>query len=745
MDLSEVERLHRLGFAIHWLRPKSKIPVRAGWPNIRREPWQAVKDLYRDGCNVGVVLGAVSKMPDGYLAVVDLDVKSQDVKHQKEAKEKALDLFPELKDAPKVWSGRGNGSAHYYVRLREPLTGGETLARSSELVPVHMPSVSPSAKDREGLSEKRIAKGFRLRAAWEISLMCQGRQVVLPPSIHPDSNQPYRWARPVGKSLTSLPMIFPRKEKPVPSEPEAPAETQNAFARVNVLELGLKPEHVAMIQTGEGVTDRSAALFSICLALAQRKTPDSTILSLLTDKGLFLGRTAYDHAKTQQRDRAAKWVEKYCLAKAKQTVAEEAFAVDVFDTVEEWQKKLSFAQGPKGAPLKIKAVYDNAILILQNVVGEDLLKRNLFSGEDFWGIDTPWGSVAEEKRSGSNEDALRVKKWCIDQFGVDFPVSVVEEALTWITLQNGFHPVREYLDALSWDGVPRVETAFEHYMGANAMNADYIRAVSRKFFLALIRRIYEPGCKVDSMPVFEGAQGIGKSSFGRILVGEEWFLDGLPDLGDKDAALNLQGIWLCEMSELSSLYRSTLETAKGFIVRQVDKVRPPYGRRRIDLPRSSVFFGTTNEKDFLIDPSGNRRFWPLEVHQCLFRELARDRHQLLAEAKFNYDFLSEPLYLEGEVRAYSEKVHELLRTEDDSDAMRARLEKFLKAGAGGTGIDLSSFQMDELFDAGPWQTFPKNASTRKSAGRALRKAGFTKRHFRRGNVWSILPSREALP
>lgn len=739
-DLNETERLHRLGLAIHWLRPKSKIPCRSGWSSGPREGWTALKNSYREGYNVGVRLGAASKVPDGYLAVLDVDIKSSDPKHQAEAKEKVLELFPEAKDAPKVWSGRGNGSAHYYVRLKEPSSGGETLARSPEEVEVKMPSVSPSAKELKKLTPKKIEKGLRLRAAWEVSLLSEGRQVVLPPSIHPDSGKPYRWARPFKENLNSVPTI----EKPeikevktsqVQSSPTPPTETMATFTRVNPHELGLKKEHVDMLMTGEGVEDRSAACFSLCLALLQRNVPESTILSLLTDKGLFLGRTAFDHAHTDRRERAAKWVERYCIAKAKQKIAESVLVADVFDVEEEWQKKLAFTQGPKGSPPKIKANFDNVILILQNVVGENLLIRNVFSNEDFWGIDTPWGYEAGQKRLAANEDALEVKKWASDQFQVDFPVSVIEEALTWITCQNEFHPVQDFLDSLSWDGVPRVENAFIHYMGANAMPKEYIRAVTRKFFLALIKRIYEPGCKMDSMPVLEGAQGIGKSSFGRILVGEEWFLDGLPDLADKDAALNLQGIWLCEMSELSSLYRSALEAAKGFIVRQTDKIRPPYGRRRVDLKRSTVFLGTTNEKDFLIDPTGNRRFWPLSVHQCRFKDLAKDREQLLAEAYFLYTFEEEPLYLSGSVKKMAEEIQDLRRIEDDADAMLDQLKTFFDKRVSGSGIDPNRFQVDELFKSGPLQTFQINTATRKSAAKALRKLKFRRRHTMRGNLW----------
>src|SRR5690606_17733220 len=191
-----------------------------------------------------------------------------------------------------------------------------------------------------------------------------------------------------------------------------------------------------------------------------------------------------------------------------------------------------------------------------------------------------------------------------------FPTPVIEDALNRIAVKNGYHPVKDYLESLSWDGVPRIETAFKRYLKADAPEP-YLSEISRKFFLALVTRIYQPGAKFDTLPVFEGPQGIGKTSFGEILVGKRWHLDGLPKLTDKDAAVNIEGIWLVEFGELSSIYRSDREAAKSFITRTVDKFRPPYGHRRQDFPRQTLFYGTTDKKEYLTDDAGNRRYWPV--------------------------------------------------------------------------------------------------------------------------------------
>lgn len=730
MDFKEIKRLHKLGWAIHWLKPKSKVPLLSGWTKGTRATLKELKELYREGFNVGVRLGEVSKVGQGYLAVIDLDIKSAENRHRLEAEKKLFEIFPEAKDAPLVFSGRGNGSAHYYVCLKKPLSGDNRKGQSAETVKVIMPSAAPSNKERETLSSLEIKKGVRLRAAWEISLMSEGRQVVLPGSIHPDTGRLYKWARPVSENGSNLPVLALSPPDSAVSKPEnEETTTQTRFEDVDPDSLGLRPDQLAALKEGDGVEDRSAYCFSLSMALLQRRVTENQIVSLLTDKRFWLSQTAYDHAKTKSRTRAAIWLQKYCLAKAKKKVHESLFENEIVEEPADWHQSLD--QNDKG---KLRATFHNIVTILENQISPALLKRNLFSNEDFFGVDTPWGMKEGQKRSSGSEDALQVKKWLIETFELEASVALIEEALLFITTQNEFHPVKEFLEAIEWDGVDRVRNAFKTYLGAR-MPEPYLSEVSQKFFLAMVKRIYEPGCKFDHLPVLEGSQGIGKSSFGKILVGREWFMDGLPDLADKDAALNLQGIWLVEMSELSSLYRSQLEQAKSFITRETDKVRPPYGKRRVDLPRQCVFLGTTNSQDYLTDPTGNRRYWPVFVEGCDFEALERDRLQLLAEAKFLYDFAKEPLYLTGKAKNQAVKIQELRRIETEGDSMESRFMKWLSQPEKERGMAIDKIALEDLFDVGPFSVFPKNPSNRLWAASVLRKAGYSREHTREGKRW----------
>jgi hypothetical protein len=192
--LIEAKRLYDLGFAIHWLHPKSKRPVESGWTQGPRKPWNYLKETYYKGLNVGVRLGAPSKVNGKFLAVIDVDVKSQAENHRKEVNE-GLGRLVKTHTLPEVISGRGNGSRHYYILTDKPLKPFLAL-QAKELVKVPMPSAAkPSKRDREGLTPEEIAEGLRLRPAWEIGVMGDGQQVVLPPSIHPGLGQTLRMAK----------------------------------------------------------------------------------------------------------------------------------------------------------------------------------------------------------------------------------------------------------------------------------------------------------------------------------------------------------------------------------------------------------------------------------------------------------------------------------------------------------------------------------------------------------------------
>jgi putative DNA primase/helicase len=155
--------------------------------------------------------------------------------------------------------------------------------------------------------------------------------------------------------------------------------------------------------------------------------------------------------------------------------------------------------------------------------------------------------------------------------------------------------------------------------------------VGRKFLISAIARAMSPGCKVDTMLVLEGEQGIGKSQTLQALA-EPWVLEELSDMKSKDCKQEIQGKWFVEMSELDAMKRNEIETVKAFIAKQVDTFRPSYGRFAKEHPRQCVLIGTTNSDAYLRDPTGNRRFWPVRCVKVDLEALRRDRHQIWAEA-----------------------------------------------------------------------------------------------------------------
>jgi predicted P-loop ATPase len=231
------------------------------------------------------------------------------------------------------------------------------------------------------------------------------------------------------------------------------------------------------------------------------------------------------------------------------------------------------------------------------------------------------------------------------------------DAVNVVAQEYSFHPVRDYLNGCTWDGVPRVDTLLIDYLGAD--DNDYTRAVTRKALVAAVARVFRPGIKFDYMLTIRGLQGIGKSAFIAKLAGE-WFSDTFTTMQGKESYEQVQGVWIMEIGELAGMRKAEAETIKLYITKQTDRFRPAYGRRLQEFPRQCIFIGTTNETQFLRDTTGNRRFWvvdtPNEPKRDFWEELTPDTVRLIWGEAVDLYKKGEKLYLTKKLEAIAQEV-----------------------------------------------------------------------------------------
>jgi predicted P-loop ATPase len=236
-------------------------------------------------------------------------------------------------------------------------------------------------------------------------------------------------------------------------------------------------------------------------------------------------------------------------------------------------------------------------------------------------------------------DHLEVKLWVARVYGYEPGTERTLEGMAVVSHRNRVHPVREYLDALQWDGRARVRRVLADLFSCIETDDGLTESISLRWLVSAVARIFEPGCKVDPMLILQGPQGCRKSSGLKALTGAQWFSDTAIQLGSKDAYLALQGVWVYEFAELEGMNRAEANQVKNFLTSAVDKFRPPYGKVDETMPRQCVVAGTTNEQVFLHDRTGNRRSWVRRVRPGATVDvdgISRWRDQIWAESVHLY-------------------------------------------------------------------------------------------------------------
>lgn len=335
----------------------------------------------------------------------------------------------------------------------------------------------------------------------------------------------------------------------------------------------------------------------------------------------------------------------------------------------DWMSQMKISP-ETGKPLK---TVENVLLILENdpqlkgiVVFDEFSNRLYVTGE------LPWDSSGR-RRDWKDADDAGLRCYVEKVYSITGKERITDGFLLYCEMHK-VNLVQQFLTALpAWDGVPRLDTLFIDYLGA-ADNA-YIRAVARKSLCAAVARAIQPGVKYDTMPILVGAQGIGKSTLLRLL-GADWFNDSLNTFEGKESCEMIQGSWLIELQELNGLNKSEENAVKQFLSKNDDIYREPYGRRTGRYPRRCVFFGTTNDDEFLRDKTGARRFLPVDCMaqkptKSVFRDLPNEVLQIWAEALVCWR-LGEALYLE------SAEVAAMAKTAQEEHALHSAKEGIIR-------------------------------------------------------------------
>jgi predicted P-loop ATPase len=670
-------------------------------------------------------LGEPSKVSGGFVHAFDVDIRTPAAAEEALAALKALLPDVDLDTLPTVASGSGGASRHQYFICDKPLH-----------------------------SRKLWVSGEKFRGAdgkWhhtaEIDLFGTGRQLVLPPSIHPDTGQPYTWERPFDLDLLDLGVVptipaarLAKITDPVLEDYDFEAVEPLTYkpgqleAELDELTIDRIDEYGDWVTLGQALHHQfGGSREGFDLWVKHSKRSEKFDPREMSGKWRSFGRSrrrpvtmasvrqwildarreafvdAFDDLPDLPELDAAP--QKNGAASSDATAGTTADdATDPLDRPVDlpWQSLLDI--NPETGAIR-PHLHNVALIVQHDSRSKGLAQLNLFTQEivqrapptkkcaagrtpakpivqlrpDIWAIKDPLnGTLWNDRR---DDDLRRVFEAPKTQGGYGIKISDrdLTAAIGIAAQSNAFHPVQEYLEGLTWDGKPRCDTMFIDYLGAN--DNPYSRDIARLMLVAAVTRIFEPGHKWDHAVIIEGVQGRGKSTFIQAL-GKHWAVELDGDFGDmKQMVELLQGAWIVEIPELSAFSRADVRAIKAFISRQEDRARLAYARRAAGYPRQSVFIGSTNNSQYLTDPTGGRRFWPIRgsrtnIDLSTFKE---NVDQIWAEALHLYREMRRaqphgglPLYLSDEESRRIALESQDSRTLESSEAvMAAEITRFL--------------------------------------------------------------------
>jgi len=307
-----------------------------------------------------------------------------------------------------------------------------------------------------------------------------------------------------------------------------------------------------------------------------------------------------------------------------------------------WWKKLLLK---KDGIIKTGSVENLRIIIKHHPFMAGVLKRNSFSNQTNIVQRPPWDDEPGTWRTRplQDNDSVLAAAWVEscpvppqitegNTSGVTANISTVRGMLNAVASANSYVPLNDYLNGLVWDGEHRVDNFLRHYFSCD--DTEYSRVISRKFMVSAAARALRPGCKMDTMLIIEGPQGLLKSTAIRELFGSEFFTDQISDLDSKDSKMEIQKSWAIEVGEMTKVTKGGQDSVKQFLSHQEDNFRLPYGTEVMNFKRRCILIGTINPdgNEYLDDPTGARRFWPVTAYKINIEGIKRDRNQLWAEA-----------------------------------------------------------------------------------------------------------------